>query len=80
MEDALDLAAGLDPMQFGLFRLVLAQRMVIAVVTSDGLALSVETMGIPRPLMLTSSSLGDAVVEAPRRRLFERLFRDTERD
>ena len=78
--DALDLAAGLDPARFGLFRLVLAQRMAVAVVTSDGLALSVETMPIPRPLMLTSSSLGDAVVEAPRRRLFERLFGDIERD
>jgi len=74
--DALDIAAGFDPTQFGLFRLVLAQRMVLAVVTSDGRALSVETMGVSRPFMLTSSSLGDAVVEAPRRRLFERLIGD----
>ena len=43
---ALDMAARLDPAQFDLFRLVLAQRMVAAVVTSDGRALSVETMGI----------------------------------
>jgi hypothetical protein len=71
---ALDMAARLDPTQFDLFRLVLAQRMVAAVVTSDGRALSVEMMGISQPLMLTSSSLGDAVVEAPRRRLFERLI------
>ena len=72
--DALDMATEVDPAQFGQFRLVLAHRMVLAVVTSDGRALSVETMGIPRPLMLTSSSLGDAVVEAPRRQLFDRLI------
>jgi len=78
--DALDMAAKLDPAHFDLFRLVLAQRMVAAVVTSDGRALSVRTMGISRPLMLTSSSLGDAVVEAPRRRLFDRLVGTNERE
>ena len=71
--DALTMAATLDPTQFDLFRLVLVQTGVAVVVTSDGLALSIETMGVSRPLMLTSSSLGDAVVEGPRRRLFERL-------
>ena len=67
LDDAAHAAAAaqsLDPAHFDLFRLVLAQRMTVAVVTSDGLALSVETKGLPRPLMLTSSSLGDAVVEA----------------
>jgi hypothetical protein len=76
---ALDAAARLDPAQFDLFRLVLAQRMVAAVVTSDGRRLSVETMGISRPFMLTSSSLGDSVVEPARRRLFERLLTDDQR-
>jgi hypothetical protein len=75
---ALDLAARLDPAQFDRFRLVLAQRMVAAVVTSDGRALSVEMLGISRPFMLTSSSLGDAVVEPARRRLFERLVENNE--
>jgi uncharacterized protein with NRDE domain len=73
LTDALEIAEGLDPAQFDLFRLVLVQRMAAVVLTSDGLALSVQTMSLSRPLMLTSSSLGDAVVEAPRRRLFERL-------
>jgi Transport and Golgi organisation 2 len=71
--DALEMAARLNPAQFNPFRLVVVQRMVAGVLTSDGFALSVETMDISRPLMLTSSSLGDDLVEAPRRRLFERL-------
>jgi hypothetical protein len=73
--DALEIAARLDPRHFDLFRLVVVQRMVAGILTSDGVTLSVETAGVSRPLMLTSSSLGDDVVEAPRRRLFERLVR-----
>jgi uncharacterized protein with NRDE domain len=71
--EALDIGASVDPAHFDPFRLVLVQRMVAAVLTSDGLTLAVEIMGVSRPLMVTSSSLGDAVVEGPRRRLFERL-------
>jgi len=71
---ALETMAGLDPAQFGLFRLMLVQGMVGVVLTSDGLALSVESTTTSRPFMLTSSSLGDAVVETPRRHLFERLL------
>ena len=71
--DALETAEGLDPAQYDLFRLALVQRMAAVVLTSDGRTLSIETMSLSRPRMLTSSSLGDAVVEAPRRRLFERL-------
>lgn len=73
LTDALDVAEALDPSQFDLFRLVLVQRMAVVVLTSDGLALSLETMSASPPIMLTSSSLGDAVVETPRRRLFEQL-------
>jgi hypothetical protein len=72
--DALEIAARLNPAQFNPFRLVVVQRMVAGVLTCDGLTPSVETMDISRPLMLTSSSLGDDLVEAPRRRLFERLM------
>ena len=43
------------------------------VATSDGLDLSVVRFTLTSPLLLTSSSLGDALVRAPRRRLFERL-------
>ena len=54
------------------FRLVMVQRSIVAVVPGDP-ALSAEVFPLVLPVMLTSSSLGDAVVEAPRRRLFERL-------
>ncbi len=73
LTDALDTAAGLDPAEFGLLRLVIVQHMAAVVLTSNGLAFSVGTMSASRPFMLTSSSLGDALVERPRARLFERL-------
>jgi hypothetical protein len=73
LPEALETAAGLEPSEFGLFRLVLVQRMAAVVLTSDGFSLSVDTMSASQPFMLTSSSRGDVVVEAPRRRLFERL-------
>ena len=47
--------------------------------TSDGAELAVEVTDLARPMMLTSSSLGDALVERPRRRLFERIFAGEER-
>jgi Transport and Golgi organisation 2 len=73
LADALDMARCLTPPQFDPFRVVLAERMTAGIVTSDGVSLSVETMHVKRPQMLTSSGLGDGVVEAPRRELFERL-------
>lgn len=73
LADALDVTAALDPTRFDLFRLVVVQTNTVAVVTSNGFALSIEANDFSRPLMLTSSSLGDAVVEPPRRRLFEQL-------
>jgi hypothetical protein len=72
--DVLELSGQLNPALVGLFRLVVVQGMVAGVVTSDGRTLSIGTMDISRPVMLTSSSLGDHIVEGPRRRLFERLF------
>jgi len=71
--EALDQVAALDVTQFRLFRLLVVQRMAAAVVTSDGASVSLETMTLSQPIMLTSSSLGDAFVELPRRRLFERM-------
>ena len=72
--DALDIATRLDPSQFDGFRLVVAQGSVGGVASSDGLTLSLQTLDVSRPSMLTSSSLGDDVVESPRRRLFERMM------
>ncbi len=64
--------------QFDLFHLMLVQGPDAAVLSSDGLALSVETMRVSWPLVLTSSSLGDAVVVRARRRLFRQLVRNGE--
>jgi hypothetical protein len=78
LAEALKVTAVLDPTHFYLFRLVVVQTNTVAVVTSNGFALSIEVNDFSRPLMLTSSSLGDAVVEPPRRRLFEQLVVEKE--
>jgi hypothetical protein len=52
----------------------MVQRGTVATLTSDGAKLAVEVTDLARPMMLTSSSLGDALVERPRRRLFDRIF------
>ena len=71
--DALETARRLVPTQFNPFRVVLVERMTAGMVTSDGLTLSVQMMDVGLPQMLTSSGLGDGVVDTPRRQLFERL-------
>lgn len=64
----------MDPREFNPFRLVVVQGDALAIVTSDGTGLFIERLTLARPIMLTSSALGDALVEGPRRRLFDRLF------
>jgi hypothetical protein len=71
--EAVEMAADLDPARFNPFCLIVVERMVACVLTSDGLTLSIETQAMTRPLMRTSSSLGDGLVFAPRQRLFEEL-------
>jgi Transport and Golgi organisation 2 len=63
----------LDISRFETFRLVMAHRSTVAVVAGDGAHPSTELFPLLRPVMFTSSSLGDAIVETPRRQLFERL-------
>ena len=79
LADALRRGAAVDPRDFDRFRLAMVQRGTVATLTSDGAELAVEVTDLARPMMLTSSSLGDALVEKPRRRLFERLFAGEER-
>jgi Transport and Golgi organisation 2 len=69
--EALDMATAIDPSQYELFRLVLGQPMAAAILTSDGRTLALDTASVSEPIMWTSSSLGDGVVEGPRRALFE---------
>jgi hypothetical protein len=79
LADAVQRSAAVDPSDFDRFRLAMVQRDTLATLTSDGAELAVDVTDLARPTMLTSSSFGDALVERPRRRLFERIFADEER-
>jgi len=79
LNEALQRGAAIDPGEFNRFRVAIVQRGTVATLTSDGTEVAVEVDDLTRPMMLTSSSLGDVLVEKPRRRLFERLFGGEER-
>lgn len=66
-------ALGIDPASFDKFKLVALAGKDVDVIESDGTRLSIRRRRATTPLLFTSSSLGDAVVEAPRRRLFEEM-------
>jgi transport and Golgi organization protein 2 len=71
------LAAGcLDPTLYSPFRLVVVQGSLVGEVVSDGRRLSSTAAPLSGPMLFTSSSLGDALVAEPRRRLFEQMIRD----
>lgn len=71
---AMTTAAALDAERFDAFRAVVVQKgdLVVATSTGEG-SVSSTWQRFEAPVMFTSSSLGDAVVEPPRRRLFERM-------
>jgi hypothetical protein len=72
--NAAETVTGLDPSTFQRFCVVMVHDGQIAVATSiggDQIDCSLEPLCAPR--LFTSSSLGDEIVEAPRRRLFDRL-------
>lgn len=74
VDEALALVSRLDATMFLPFRLVVIDGRRVALVTSDARSVAVERLTLVGPLMFTSSSLGDALVERPRRRLFDRLM------
>jgi hypothetical protein len=76
IDEALRSLRGVDASQFQPFRLVLAQRREIALVVGDGCELRCATSKLDEPYMFTASSLGDFVVDGPRRRLFDWLMVD----
>jgi hypothetical protein len=63
----------LDVRRFEPFQIVMAQRSKVAVMSGDPACSRAEIFPLVKPVMFTSSSLGDAVVARPRRRLFEQL-------
>jgi len=74
-DDAARLAAEVDLRAYPPFRLVLMDRTNIADFHSDGHSLRQSRARLEdAPLMFTSSGLGDALVEGPRRELFNAMF------
>jgi transport and Golgi organization protein 2 len=70
---ALNACDEMDLSRLAPFRIVMAHRSILAVVTVDRTRPAAEQFPLVKPMMFTSSSLGDAVVETPRRRLFDEL-------
>lgn len=68
------LASTIDRRRFAPFRLVAVVDGTVAVLTASPRDWRVRTRPLVRPLMLTSSALGDRRVDGPRRRLFARLL------
>jgi hypothetical protein len=63
----------IDVSAYAPFSVLLIAGRWIGIATSDGTAFATTVSALDRPMLFTSSSLGDAIVEPPRRRLFERL-------
>ncbi len=78
VSDAVQLALRLTPEQFPPFRLLIADSSTHAIVTSDGASLA-STSPSPsrRPVLLTSSGLGDHLVQPVRGALFQQLLRES---
>jgi hypothetical protein len=75
LSEALTRARRLNPYLFAPFRLVMTDGRECAEVHSDGVELTrVAHRPLDRPELFTSSGLGDGLVDAPRRKLFERFF------
>jgi Transport and Golgi organisation 2 len=82
-DDAAQAAAAmtddLNPDDFPPFRLIALDRQTCAEFTFDGQSLATTCRPFDgEPLMYTSSGLGDALVERPRRELFDRIVRSAE--
>ena len=79
LDEAWAQATALDDRLFEPFRVLLLQRGRLAVVTSRGGRLTADVSELSGPTMFTSSSLGDRLVDRPRRALFNRLLGSTRR-
>lgn len=79
-DTACDIAETIQPHRHRPFRLVIADAHHLAVVAGDGHRLTLDHQPMPRrPWMITSSGLGDQLVEPPRRELFDGWFSPTMR-
>jgi len=67
--------AAIDPREYAAFRLILVDRTRVAHFRSDGESIDRACAPLDDlPRLYTSSGLGDALVEGPRRALFETMF------
>ena len=74
LSHVVETVAGLDASLFEMFRLVAMHCSTAVEAISDGVRTAIRRpITLERPLLFTSSSLGDALVEAPRRQLFQRM-------
>jgi hypothetical protein len=75
VDEASGAAARIEPLAYAPFRLILTDGAELAEIVSDRAGLRLRRGLLPeRPLLFTSSSLGDGAVEGPRRALFEEMF------
>ena len=72
-DSILEALGGFDPAAFNPYRLVIIHAPTVTVVSSDGDRVVASQAPLAHPMLFTSSSLGDALVEPPRRDLFERM-------
>ena len=77
---AVETACALAPAHFEPFQLVIVQGTHVGVVSSDGDRMMRTFMTVSEPMMWTSSSLGDAAVERPRKALFDRMVSERPAD
>ena len=73
LEEATSRALKLDLKRFSACRLVIADARGCAVLYWDRVRRELELQSFTRPLLFTSSGLGDAVVDRPRRALFDQM-------
>jgi len=62
----------LDPAEFDPFEVVALRGSDLSLIASDGRSLRIADAPLTTAMLFTSSSLGDSLVDAPRRRLFAR--------
>jgi hypothetical protein len=74
LETALEAVQASTARVYRPFRLVLVQHRRIALIVGNGSEFASADSTLGQPYMFTASSLGDALVDTPRRRLFERLM------
>jgi hypothetical protein len=75
LTSAIDVALALSPREWQPFQIICVQGNEFAILTSDRCRITLLRHSLHEPILCTSSSLGDTVVEGARGALFQRLVR-----